>query len=101
MSQGPRCKCSPRHQLSKYSHVHRKPDEIQTLAALTACDDGRSKIIWHWQFGAIGDDKGDVPVRGFTLLSLVHDDGPAEWKVERIDVEFDSIAWASNADSKH
>ena len=46
-------------------------------------------------------DGGDeeTPIRGFTLFSVVRDDGPGEWKVKRLDIEFDSIAWAADVET--
>ncbi|PIA90678.1 hypothetical protein CB0940_10981 [Cercospora beticola] len=73
------------------------PQGIHTLSALAACDDGNSKIIWQWQFDSVeGNTDNPAPIRGFTLFSVVRDDGPAEFKIEKVDVEFDSIAWAAD-----
>ncbi|USW58040.1 hypothetical protein Slin15195_G113590 [Septoria linicola] len=73
------------------------PKGIKTLSALAACEDGNSKIIWQWQFDSVGDGGAKAtPIRGFTLFDVVRDKGPREFKVERINIEFDSIAWAAD-----
>ncbi|KXT09853.1 hypothetical protein AC579_2084 [Pseudocercospora musae] len=72
---------------------------IRSFSALAACDDGESRIIWHWQFDSVGD-KGEYPVRGYTIFSVDRDDGPGEFKAHRIDMEFDSVAWVLDEGGK-
>ena len=72
---------------------------IKTLSALAACDDGESRIIWHWQFGEVVED-AKYPVRGFTLFNVERDDGPGEFKVKEINIEFDSIPKVEDIQSR-
>jgi hypothetical protein len=42
--------------------------------------------MWHWLFPNVGS--GQYEVKGFNLLTL-----NAKGKIERADIEFNSIAW--------
>lgn len=64
------------------------PQGIQTKDIVIGCD----KLVWYWSFEKVG--AGRYPQNGFNLFHLVRNGGRLQ--ADRLDLEFDSIAWGLN-----